>query len=71
MYPNPTTGIVNFNNVENATIEVFNMMGQVISRVENASENTTIDLSNVANGNYVVRIVKNGEVATSKLNIAR
>ncbi|MBO4613689.1 MAG: T9SS type A sorting domain-containing protein [Bacteroidales bacterium] len=71
MYPNPTTGIVNFNNVENATIEVFNMMGQVISRVDNANENATIDLSNVANGNYVVRIVKNGEVATSKLSIAR
>ncbi len=71
MYPNPTTGIVNFNNVENATIEVFNMMGQIVSRVENANENTTIDLSAVANGNYVVRIVKNGEVATSKLNIAR
>jgi hypothetical protein len=71
MYPNPTSGIVNFNNVENATIEVFNMMGQIVSRVENANENTTIDLSAVANGNYVVRIVKNGEVATSKLNIAR
>ncbi|MBR3947539.1 MAG: choice-of-anchor J domain-containing protein [Bacteroidales bacterium] len=71
MFPNPTTGIVNFSNVENATIEVFNMMGQVVSRVENANENTTIDLSTVANGNYVVRIVMNGEVATSKLNIAR
>ncbi|MBO4613690.1 MAG: choice-of-anchor J domain-containing protein [Bacteroidales bacterium] len=71
MFPNPTTGIVNFSNVENATIEVFNMMGQVISRVDNANENATIDLSNVANGNYVVRIVKNGEVSTSKLNIAR
>ena len=71
MFPNPTTGIVNFSNVENATIEVFNMMGQVVSRVEDANENTTIDLSAVANGNYVVRIVKNGEVATSKLNIAR
>jgi hypothetical protein len=71
MYPNPTTGIVNFSNVENATIEVFNMMGQVVASIEGASENATMDLSNVANGNYVVRIVMNGEVATSKLNIAR
>ena len=71
MYPNPTTGIVNFSNVENATIEVYNMIGQVVSRVENASENAIIDLSTVANGNYVVRIVKDGEVSTSKLNIAR
>ncbi len=71
MYPNPTTGIVNFNNVENATIEVYNMMGQVVANANSNSVNTTIDLSNLANGNYVVRIVKDGEVATSKLNIAR
>ncbi len=71
MFPNPTTGIVNFNNVENAKIEVYNMMGQVVANANSTSVNTTIDLSNLANGNYVVRIVKDGEVATSKLNIAR
>jgi len=71
MFPNPTTGIVNFNNVENAKIEVYNMMGQVVANANSNSVNTTIDLSNLANGNYVVRIVKDGEVATSKLNIAR
>lgn len=71
MYPNPTSGIINFSNVENATIEVINMMGQVVANVENATENTTIDLSGVANGNYIVRVVKNGNVATSKLNIVK
>jgi allantoicase len=71
MYPNPTNGIVNFTNVENATIEVYNMMGQVVASIENATDNATIDLSTVANGNYVVRIVKDGAVATSKLNIVK
>ncbi len=71
MFPNPTNGIVNFNNVENANIEVINMMGQVVANANNTSESVSIDLSNLANGNYVVRVVMNGEVATSKLNIAR
>ncbi len=71
MYPNPSNGIVNFTNVENATIEVYNMMGQVVASVNNASDNATIDLSSVANGNYVVRIVKDGAIATSKLNIVK
>lgn len=71
MYPNPTSGIVNFNNVENATIEVYNMMGQVVARVNSTNDNATIDLSTVANGNYVVRIVKDGAIATSKLNIVK
>lgn len=71
MYPNPTSGIVNFNNVENATIEVYNMMGQLVASIENSEENASIDLSGVANGNYVVRIVKGGAIATSKLNIVK
>ena len=71
MYPNPSNGIVNFTNVENATIEVYNMMGQVVASVNNADANASIDLSNVANGNYVVRIVKDGAIATSKLNIVK
>ena len=71
MYPNPSNGIVNFTNVENATIEVYNMMGQVVASMSNASENASIDLSGVANGNYIVRIVKNGAIATSKLNIVK
>ena len=71
MYPNPSNGIVNFTNVENATIEVYNMMGQVVASVNNSNANASIDLSNVANGNYVVRIVKDGAIATSKLNIVK
>lgn len=71
MYPNPSNGIVNFTNAENATIEVYNMMGQVVASIENSNENASIDLSGVANGNYIVRIVKNGNVATSKLNIVK
>ena len=71
MYPNPSNGIVNFTNVENATIEVYNMMGQIVASMSNASENASIDLSNVANGNYIVRIVKDGAIANTKLTITK
>ncbi len=71
MYPNPSNGIVNFTNVENATIEVYNMMGQVVASESNTNANASIDLSGVANGNYIVRIVKDGAIATSKLNIVK
>ncbi|MCF0207668.1 MAG: T9SS type A sorting domain-containing protein [Bacteroidales bacterium] len=71
MYPNPTTGMVNFSNVENATIEVINLMGQVVANTNSDNTNTSIDLSKVANGSYIVRIVKDGEIATSRLNIVK
>lgn len=71
MYPNPTDGVINFCNVENANIEVINMMGQVVARIENASSNASIDLSAVANGSYIVRIAKDGKISASKLNVIR
>lgn len=71
MYPNPSTGVVTISNVDGATIEVLNLMGQVVATVENASEINNIDLSNEANGTYIVRIIDGNEIATSKLNLQK
>jgi hypothetical protein len=71
VYPNPTTGIVSVTNVENATIEVINLMGQVVATVDSNTEINSIDLSNQANGTYFVRVVKGNEVSTSKINLVK
>lgn len=71
IYPNPSTGIIKINNAEGATIEVLNLMGQVVKTVENASAINNIDLSNNANGTYFVRVVKGNEVSTTKINIVK
>jgi hypothetical protein len=71
VYPNPTTGIVSVTNVENATIEVINLMGQVVATVDSNTEINSIDLSNEANGTYFVRVVKGNEVSTSKINLVK
>lgn len=71
VYPNPSTGIINVTNAEGASIEVLNIMGQVVASVNNASQISNIDLSNNANGTYFVRIVKGNEVHTAKINIVK
>lgn len=71
MYPNPSTGIVTISNVEGASIEIINLMGQVVESIENANETNTIDLSNNANGTYIVKIVNGNEISTSKFNLAK
>lgn len=71
IYPNPSTGIVNVNNVEGAIIEVLNMVGQTVVTINNASEISSIDLSNQANGTYFVRVLKGTEVSTTKINIIK
>ncbi len=56
IYPNPTTGIVNITNAENATINVYNQVGSLVKTATNVN---SIDLSNVANGTYIVKVTTN------------
>ena len=59
--------VVTVKNAENANIVIVNMVGSVVANVENASANQTIDISNLANGTYFVRV--NAEVF--KFNVVK
>ena len=64
VYPNPANGLVNITLHEslNATIQLISVEGKVLQRIESAGNNATIDVSDVANGLYVLRIItQNGE----------
>lgn len=71
IYPNPTSGVLNVNNVKGGTIEVLNIMGQVIEKIDVANELNTINISNYSNGNYFVRVIVDGEVAIEKINLTK
>ena len=53
VYPNPTTGIITITNAENANINVYNQIGALVRTVENTN---LIDLSDLENGTYIVKI---------------
>ncbi len=71
MYPNPSTGMVTISNVKGATIQVINLMGQVVATIENAEVVNHIDLSNNANGTYIVRVIDGVEISTSKFSLQK
>jgi hypothetical protein len=63
-YPNPTTGIINLDNVDATSVQIMNLAGQEVMNV-NVVDNK-VDISQLANGVYVmkagkdaVRIIKN------------
>ena len=62
---------VNFAKAGSARIQVFDMMGHVVeSRVANVSAGANqFSLKNVANGNYVVRVMMNGAAKTARISI--
>ncbi|GHT39447.1 hypothetical protein AGMMS49965_05470 [Bacteroidia bacterium] len=58
-YPNPTTGIVT---VEDATIQantkidIYNTNGQLVKRCAATQNRTTVDISSLPRGTYIVRV---------------
>ncbi len=67
VYPNPASDVVTVKNAENSNIVVVNMVGEVVATVENASALESINISNLANGTYFVRV--NAEVF--KFNVVK
>jgi hypothetical protein len=63
VYPNPSAGIFNIENVDNATITVLDIYGKVIKTVSNTNQ---VDLSNQAKGIYIMTIAQEGYKSTTK-----
>jgi len=66
VYPIPTTGILTVKSQTNVVqIEIFNNLGQLI--LSNSLQNT-IDISNVSQGIYFIKIKdENGNIGTKKV----
>lgn len=71
IYPNPSTGIININNVEGSTVLVYNVLGEIVSSIENANQFNIVDLSAYTNGTYVVKVLTNDNVITKKIVLNR
>ncbi len=65
LYPNPTSDVLTISNVENATIEIYNLLGQVMTTKTNSSNQETIDVSGYRSGTYFIKI-SNQELTTTK-----
>lgn len=61
VYPNPTTGTVNIKSEINIEkIEVFTLNGQLVAQIQNT---TTIDLSSLSKGAYLLKIYSENELS--------
>lgn len=71
IYPNPTNGVLNIKAVAGANIEVFNMLGKCVRHIDNAEMYHTVDISNLAEGTYFVRVQSDDKVLTRKVNLIK
>ncbi|WP_431135263.1 T9SS type A sorting domain-containing protein [Psychroserpens mesophilus] len=70
LYPNPTHSIlhIEFNSSEtNLTLEVFDILGkQVLNRITDSEGFSNIDVSNLENGLYLIKIVTGDKTETKR-----
>jgi SdrD B-like domain/Secretion system C-terminal sorting domain len=79
IYPNPATkGVINITLTGNminkaATVSILSMDGKLISQqqIVKTSQTETIDVSTLASGSYIVRLVTENEVVNKTIQVVR
>lgn len=71
VYPNPTASILNIETPNAATgkVLILNSQGAIVREAILESENTQLDLSGLQQGVYVLKVVREGKIATGKIMI--
>ncbi len=60
IYPNPTNSILNIETkktIEVTSINIYNVLGQVVLVIPNAQQTKSVDVSSLKTGNYFIKIV--------------
>lgn len=68
VYPNPASDKLVVANEKASRIEIYNLKGQLVAEYNNTYE---ANVSNLAQGTYMVKVVTNNVVFTQKINIVR
>jgi hypothetical protein len=71
IFPNPANSQFTITNTENATICLYNTLGQKVKQVTSTEENTLIQTDNLPAGIYVLKVEKENAVVTRKIEIMR
>lgn len=71
VYPNPANNVITVSNVAGAQISIYNLAGQEVASVASASANQAINVANLAEGMYVIRVANGNNVSTSKFSVVR
>lgn len=56
MYPNPATNNVTITNAENSTIEIYSTVGKLVKTVTSNNTMNTINVAELTNGTYIIKV---------------
>ncbi len=71
LYPNPASTVLNLKNAENASIQVYDILGKMILSQENISMDEQINVANLQTGTYFMKISKDNLVTTKRFLVSK
>jgi len=71
VYPNPSKQYITIDNAEKASIKIFSLSGKLLKEITNANIRQNIDVSGINPGIYLIKIKKENEIITQKINIVK
>lgn len=67
LYPNPSSGQFYMISNTPSTVEVYNALGEIVYSNKELSKLTEINISNLTNGTYVVKVYSDKQVTTKRI----
>ncbi len=73
VFPNPSENTIQIESGQNGTIEIYNILGELlIKKQTSGTPETSIDVSNLPNGNYVCKFVSvDNTIISKKIQVQR
>jgi len=70
IFPNPARSQFTVTHTENASLQLYNMVGQEVLHTQSTNENTIINVSTLPQGLYMLKVVKDGTVKMYKVVVS-
>lgn len=68
IYPNPAQEVLYIDNASNSSIYIYNLVGELVTSIENAEYSNAVNIEQLAAGTYIISVVKDNNVVTQKFN---
>ena len=71
MYPNPSKGMINISNRKSAEVFVYDIFGKLHKQHLVISDEEPIDISSLAQGTYIVKILFESEITSHRISLIK
>lgn len=71
VYPSPTSGKINVDCSADSNIYVYDLLGNIVLKLEKSDTHTILDMTGFAPGTYAVKVISKDNVHTQKVNLIK